>query len=282
MIDTSSRQWLPDLLSRIVVIAREAGSAIMALYNARDPVVATKADSSLLTEADLRSHEVIVKGLAKLNPEWPILSEEGPEISFAEREVWDYFWLIDPLDGTKEFLGRNDEFTVNVALIERHAPILGVVYAPALGCLYSAAKGMGAWKSNDHGQVQICVGKTGNQRIRVMVSRSHRGPEELLSRELLSRVSGVSNNLEFVAMGSSLKFCLVAEGVADFYPRTGRTMEWDTAAAQCILEEAGGKVVDLEGSSISYNKPMLFNSGFLAQGTALSHSLFALGVRSNL
>src|SRR5215469_3642046 len=116
MIDTSSREWLPDLLSNIVVLARQAGSAIMAHYNTRDPVVATKADSSLLTEADLRSHDVIVSGLAKLMPEWPILSEEGPEISFAERELWDYFWLIDPLDGTKEFLGRNDEFTVNVAL----------------------------------------------------------------------------------------------------------------------------------------------------------------------
>lgn len=264
MIDTANRQRLRDLLPHIVELADKAGSAIMRLYTEDDPSVTTKSDGSLHTEADKVSHDIIVNGLTQLSKDWPIVSEEGPEFPLVERDLWRYFWLIDPLDGTKEFIRKIDEFTVNIALISHHSPILGVVYAPARGTLYYASKGEGAWRSNGDGLIQIWVRKQRNETVRVLVSRSHSGTEKMLAQAL-----GMSEPCSVVAMGSSLKFCLVAEGSADLYPRTGRTMEWDTAAAQCILEEAGGRVIDLNGRSIAYNKPLLANEGFLAQGQAV-------------
>ena len=262
MIDTGDSQWLGDLLPHVVDLAYQAGSAIMSLYEKGNSIVMTKSDDSLQTEADKLSHTVIMNALTKLSQDWPIVSEEGPEFPFAEREQWRYFWLIDPLDGTKEFIRQIDEFTVNIALIERHAPILGVVYSPARGTLYCATKGGGAWKSNGDDRSQIWVSQPRKEAVRVLVSRSHGGTEKMLAY-----ISGMSEPYNVIAMGSSLKFCLVAEGSADLYPRTGRTMEWDTAAAQCILEEAGGRVTDTTtGHSIGYNKRLLANNGFLAQG----------------
>jgi 3'(2'), 5'-bisphosphate nucleotidase len=261
MIDTQAKAWLGDLLPRVVALAREAGHAIMAVYGEVNPSVEYKADASPLTQADLASHNIIVQGLSRLSPEWPVLSEEAAEIAFDIRKSWRYFWMVDPLDGTKEFLRRNGEFTVNIALIEGGAPILGVVYAPALDKLYFAARGEGAFRMDLGIATQVRVARLDKTTLRTVVSRSHRSHGESIERFLAD-----AERHEFIPMGSSLKFCLVAEGSADIYPRIGPTMEWDTAAAQCILEEAGGIMTDLEGNSMKYNKPVLLNPGFLARG----------------
>jgi 3'(2'), 5'-bisphosphate nucleotidase len=263
MIDTSAQNWLRELLPHTVALAREAGGAIMKVYSEMNPSVEYKRDDSPLTQADLASNRIIVEGLTRLAPEWPVLSEESREIPFEQRRSWGYFWLVDPLDGTKEFLKRNGEFTVNIALIEGNAPILGVVYAPAIDRMYFAGKGAGAWKADLETVSAIRTGGPGNGTKRVVVSRSHGSGEENLDRFI-----GAAENCEFIPMGSSLKFCLVAEGAADIYPRTGPTMEWDTAAAHCIVEEAGGAVTGVDGNSLHYNKPVLLNPGFVAKAGA--------------
>jgi 3'(2'), 5'-bisphosphate nucleotidase len=261
MIDLQAEDWLGELLPRVVSLAREAGNAIMAEYTEANPTVEYKQDSSPLTHADLASHQVILSGLLRLSPDWPVLSEESAEVPFDQRESWQYFWMVDPLDGTKEFLRRNGEFTVNIALMEGNAPILGVVYAPAVDKLYFAARGSGAFKVDGELISQIKATRARNATVRTVVSRSHCTQEENLDR-----LTGGAHSHEVIAMGSSLKFCLVAEGTADMYPRIGPTMEWDMAAAHCILREAGGVVTDLEGNAMRYNKPELRNSGFLARG----------------
>lgn len=263
MIDIRAENWLGELLSRVVALAREAGQAIMTVYAEADPAVEYKADNSPLTQADLASHRVLMEGLACLSPDWPVVSEESPEIPFDQRRYWQQFWMVDPLDGTKEFLRRTGEFTVNIALMEGNAPILGVVYAPVVDKLYFAAKGMGAYKAERETVSPIKAVRAAKSTVRMVVSRAHRAKDEDLEP-----FTGGAENCEFIVMGSSLKFCLVAEGAADVYPRTGPTMEWDTAAAQCILEEAGGFVTDLDGNSMNYNKPVLLNSGFLAKGAS--------------
>ncbi len=260
MVGTDVRQRLSDLLPGVIDLAREAGRAILDVYSHVETAVEYKADNSPLTQADLASHRIIVDGLPRLAPEWPILSEESREISFEQRRQWDYFWLVDPLDGTKEFLRRNGEFTVNIALIKAGAPILGVVYAPAIDRLYYAARGTGAFKVEGRELSPIRTATPASDAIRVVMSRSHGSGEENLDR-----FTGGAK-CEFVSMGSSLKFCLVAEGSADVYPRTGPTMEWDTAAAQCVVEEAGGTVTDVEGNAMVYNKQVLLNPGFVAFG----------------
>jgi 3'(2'), 5'-bisphosphate nucleotidase len=260
MIETQAANWLSELLPPIVALAREAGQEIMKVYSEVNPAVEYKRDNSPLTQADLASQRVIVGGLGRLTPEWPVLSEESAEISFDERRVWEYFWMVDPLDGTKEFLRRNGEFTVNIALMKSGQPILGVVYAPVIGQMYYAAKGAGAFRADGAAVVPIRTARAANGLTRVVVSRSHGSGEENLDRF----VAG-AEKCEFIPMGSSLKFCLVAEGAADIYPRTGPTMEWDTAAAHCIVEEAGGSVTDLDGNSMNYNKPVLLNPGFVAR-----------------
>ena len=265
MIDTNSDQWLATLLPQAVELARQAGSAVMRAYNEINPAVEYKRDQSPLTQADLASHRTIVEGLARITPGWPVLSEESAEVPFEQRRAWPRFWLVDPLDGTKEFLQRNGEFTVNIALIEGARPILGVVAAPAaanLGTLYYAARGLAAWKerASQAAPIRVSPAPAGNDApIRVVVSRSHSSAKEDLSRWIGSRPH------TSIPMGSSLKFCLVAEGAADLYPRLGPTMEWDTAAAQCILEVAGGRVTDLDGNPMLYNKPSLLNPGFIAR-----------------
>jgi 3'(2'), 5'-bisphosphate nucleotidase len=261
MIDTQAENWLCELLPHVVSLAREAGRAIMGVYSEPNPAVEYKQDKSPLTQADLASHHVILNGLAQLSPDWPILSEEASEVPFDLRKSWQYFWMVDPLDGTKEFLRRSGEFTVNIALINANNPILGVVYGPAIDVLYFAARGAGAWKASGEVVSQIKAARAVNGSVRMVVSRSHRSSEDKPSRS-----PGIMENWEVIAMGSSLKFCLIAEGSADVYTRTGPTMEWDTAAAHLILQEAGGMVTDLDGNSLHYNKPVLLNPSFLAKG----------------
>lgn len=188
-----------------------------------------------------------------------MLSEESKVEGYEVRKHWKRFWIVDPLDGTKEFIRRNGEFTVNIALIEGNEAILGVVFAPVLGVCYLAARGEGAFKVKNGFQERIRASGYKNGPLKVVASRSHRGPE---LEAFLNRLTGA----EFVNMGSSLKLCLVAEGAAHLYPRFGPTMEWDTAAAQCVVEEAGGSVKDLLGRRLQYNKEDLLNHYFIAAG----------------
>lgn len=262
MSDVVTTDALSQLLTQVIAIARDAGDKIMAIYEAEAIGVQFKHDSSPLTAADLASQNVISQGLEKLRQGWPVLSEELAEIPFERRRDWRLFWLVDPLDGTKEFISRNGEFTVNIALVEDGQPILGVVYAPAIGRLYHAARGCGAYLTRDGKTTGIAASKFEAGKIRVVASRSHRGEKTDAFLEQLGEY-------EVVSMGSSLKFCLLADGSADLYPRLAPTMEWDTAAAQCIVEEAGGLVTDLSGIRLVYNKPNLHNPEFIASGNRL-------------
>jgi 3'(2'), 5'-bisphosphate nucleotidase len=262
MAETETVDWLRGLLPRVTALARDAGHAVMQVYAEVNPAVEYKRDHSPLTQADMASHDILVDGLARLTPGLPVLSEESQEIPFEERESWYSWWLVDPLDGTREFLRRNGEFTINIALMENSQPVLGVVFAPAIGKLYSAFHGGGAWVAQGETSTPIRTAALANGRVRVAVSRSHASSEAGL--EGFPELTG---DCEYTVIGSSLKFCLVAEGAVDFYPRTGPTMEWDTAAAQCIVEQAGGSVTDLAGNPMQYNKPLLLNPGFLARGS---------------
>jgi len=235
---------IPDLhrlLLDVTVLAREAGHAILGVY-AASFTVKEKDDRSPLTEADLQSERLILAG------EIPVLSEESSQAPYAKRAAWDWLWVVDPLDGTKEFIQRNGEFTVNIALVHKHRPVLGVVHAPALERDYYAAEGIGAFRSDAAAAGRpIHVVPRSSGPVRVVGSRSHRGSS--LDR-FLARVGPH----EFVEVGSSLKICLVAEGLADVYPRLGPTSEWDTAAGQCVAEQAGAQVLQLNGKPLSYNK----------------------------
>jgi len=249
-------------IQQLVTIAKQAGDAIMQIYQ-QEFAVAFKQDSSPLTEADQAAHRIIQQGLNKLEPILPVLSEEGSHSEFAIRKNWQRFWLVDPLDGTKEFIKKNGEFTVNIALIEQGRPVMAVVHAPALGRCYWAAEGQGAWREQDQHikQIHLATPPEGDERPwRIVGSRSHGSPE---FEAYLSRFI----NPQIVAMGSSLKFCLVAEGSADIYPRLGPTSEWDTAAAHCIVNEAGGKVINAEtGDELRYNqREGLLNPHFIVQ-----------------
>lgn len=258
-------------IQKIVVIAREAGAAIMDIYR-RDFTVAYKDDKSPLTEADCAANGIIVSGLQELYPEIPVLSEEGKTIPFEERRNWDWFWLVDPLDGTKEFVRKNGEFTVNIALIHRNEPVAGVVYAPALKVCYFARQGQGAYRQEDGGQsVKLPVNNQaspdGKASLRVVASRSHMSDETQLFIDQVVQETG--RQAELVSIGSSLKLCLVAEGSADIYPRLGPTMEWDTAAAHSIVAEAGKKVFQYADShydgQLQYNKENLLNPWFVVK-----------------
>jgi 3'(2'), 5'-bisphosphate nucleotidase len=248
-----------DLLSNVCAIAERAGAAIMDVY-ARDFAVELKDDQSPLTAADLAAHTAIAEGLAKLEPLLPLLSEESGNNAFEARRDWDTYWLVDPLDGTKEFVKRNGEFTVNIALIDHHEPVLGVVYAPVLNRLYSGIRGVGAWLRADGASARsIAVTKPAHAPVRVVGSRSHASPE-------LGAYLAEIGPHELKSMGSSLKICLVAEGEADVYPRLGPTSEWDTAAAHAVLLGAGGQMVDTSGQPLRYNKANLLNPHFIAFG----------------
>ena len=260
MSELFSREKKQHLLNDIAKVANRAGGAILEVYAGKFEVE-TKDDDSPLTIADKRAHEVIVEGLMQICPDIPILSEEGIQLPFEVRENWRAYWLIDPLDGTKEFINRNGEFTVNIALIENGYPVIGVVGYPVAGKIFVAATEVGAFEIDLHNDSRqpLSVKTLNNpETIRVVASKSHM--DERLQAALDSR-----KEVETVAVGSSLKFCLLAQGKADFYPRFGPTSEWDIAAAQCVLEVAGGKVITLDGERMRFNqKESLINPDFVA------------------
>jgi 3'(2'), 5'-bisphosphate nucleotidase len=249
------------LLETACEIARNAGRAILDVYGRDDFAVTRKSDDSPLTEADQVAHRIISRALAELDGELPVLSEESLPAEHATRRSWQRYWLVDPLDGTKEFVKRNGEFTVNIALVDGQRAVLGAVYAPVLDRLYSGVVGLGAWRSDAGAAPQpIAVRSTAAAPLRVVGSRSHPSPE------LAAYLAGLPAH-DITDMGSSLKICLVAEGAADVYPRLGPTSEWDTAAAQAILESAGGRMIDVAGRPLRYNsKDDLLNPYFLAFG----------------
>jgi len=249
------------LLDAACEIAREAGRAILEVYGRTEFAVSRKSDDSPLTEADQVAHGIISRALVKVDARLPVLSEESLPADHAERRKWRRYWLVDPLDGTKEFLKRNGEFTVNIALVDEHRAVLGAVHAPVLDRMYSGCVTLGAWRSDSGEPARpIAVRESAPSPLRVVGSRSHPTPE------LAAYLAGLPR-YDITDMGSSLKICLVAEGAADIYPRLGPTSEWDTAAAQAILESAGGRMIDLAGRPLRYNsKDDLLNPHFLAFG----------------
>ncbi|MDW7692361.1 3'(2'),5'-bisphosphate nucleotidase CysQ [Flammeovirgaceae bacterium SG7u.111] len=251
-----------ELVEKVKAIAVEAGKAIMDVYV--DPVLSQKtelkSDYSPLTLADKRAHDIIVKALGELTPDIPLISEEGKDIPYEDRKDWDQFWLVDPLDGTREFVKRNGEFTVNIALLENKIPVLGVIYVPVTEVMYVGVVGQKASKIVGEEQEEIKINNLPSPKVAVR-SKSHASDSE----EALFDKLGVT---EFTSVGSSLKFCMVAEGKADIYYRHNPTMEWDTAAGQAVLMAAGGQVYvgDSIETVFSYNKENLLNSGFLGVG----------------
>ena len=247
-------------LIELAGIARAAGRAILGIYE-RDFSIAEKEDRSPLTEADLASHRVIVEALQQLTPDLPILSEESASIPFESRRSWHRYWLVDPLDGTKEFIKRNGEFTVNIALVEDGRVAAGVIYVPAQDTLYFGCLEAGCWKGTAGAELApIKVREADhNTGLTVVMSRSHPSPE-------LEKYLQEVNVSEALPVGSSLKLCVVAEGKADLYPRLGPTMEWDTAAGHAIVEAAGGTVLTEDGTPLRYNKESLLNPHFIVRG----------------
>jgi len=251
---------LETLTPAIVDLAKQAGERVMRVYS-RPFEVTQKEDDTPLTEADQASNAMIAAGLSRLTPEIPVVSEENELPTFEQRRQWRLFWLVDPLDGTREFIKRNDEFTVNIALVRDGDPVLGVVYAPALDITYFGYRESGAFKQFDGEQPQrIQVRRPAERPFQVAVSRSHRKPE---IDDIIARLP----DYEAVSVGSSLKFCMVAEGKVDFYPRIGPTSEWDSGAAQAVVEAAGGRVTDLDMQPLRYNrKESLLNPDFVVFG----------------
>lgn len=249
-----------DLALSIAASAREAGAGIMDIYDSGHMRVETKADDSPLTAADLFSHELIMRSLEELTPEIPVISEEGEIPEYGLRKAWKTFYLVDPLDGTRSFIKKSGEFTVNVALMEDGVPVLGVIYAPASDILYYASRGDGAFVKRGNGKpVRINVAHPRDIKELVLVmSRSHAANE----RDFFDGMGIVH---EYITSGSSMKFCLVADGSAYLYPRFGPIHEWDTAAGHAILIESGGRVIDLRGfKELEYNKRKMLHHGFLA------------------
>ena len=271
-------------LDDVVKIAIEAGREVMKIY-ARDFNVEYKEDASPLTEADLHANEIICSGLKRVWPQTPILSEENREIPYEERREWEFFWCIDPIDGTKEFIKKSGEFTINIALVNKDTPVLGVVFAPAIGTIYYSKRGSGAWKASVDEEWSLKedskkrlplvvddskgVGKDG---IVVVASKSHLNEE---TKSFIGSLEEENGRVVRISKGSSLKLLMVAEGTADIYPRLGPTMEWDTAAADAIVRESGKVVLNADGvvdigelenmPSLTYNKHNLLNPWFIVQ-----------------
>ena len=273
------------LILTTILAAKRAGEAILDVYDS-DFAVEQKDDKSPLTLADKKSNEIIENVLEQTvtvdNSTVPILSEEGKEISYEDRKKWEYFWLVDPLDGTKEFVKRNGEFTVNIALIHKHKPVLGIIYIPVKDVFYFAAINIGTYKLEgseiltDDLSIEELLDKSqklpldnnNKTSLTVIGSRSHTSEE---FSEFVERLNEKYENVEFISSGSSLKLCLVAEGKADVYPRFGPTMEWDTAAGQAIVEQAKGTVIDTQiNEPLSYNKSNLLNPFFIVSGQGLN------------
>jgi len=251
-------------LERIVDISIEAGDAIMEIYE-HGIEVEYKEDDSPLTQADIASNDIITTRLKELYPTLPILSEESQMVEYEIRKDWEYFWLIDPIDGTKEFIKKSGEFTVNIALIHQQTPLLGVVYAPALGDIYKAKRGEGAFK-NGH---KLPLVDTPQESLRVVASKSHLSVE---TQDFIDRLTQKHQRIEQLSKGSSLKLVMVAEGLADIYPRLGPTMEWDTAAADAIVKESGkmsyiynSEAMSDNRESLRYNKENLLNPWFVVK-----------------
>ena len=273
------------LILTTILAAKRAGEAILEVYDS-DFAVEQKDDKSPLTLADKRSHEIIEKVLEQTitvnNSTVPILSEEGKEIPYDERIKWEYFWLVDPLDGTKEFIKRNGEFTVNIALIHKHKPVLGIIYIPVKDVFYIAAINFGAYKLENSSILtedlsieelidksqKLPLNSNDKTTLTVIGSRSHTSEE---FTEFVKQLNQKHENVEFISSGSSLKLCLVAEGKADVYPRFGPTMEWDTAAGQAIVEQAKCTVMEAETNEpLNYNKSNLLNPFFIVSGQGFS------------
>ena len=282
-----STHHLEELLGNALLASLIAGDAVRQVYNSGFKV-SYKNDKTPLTEADQRSHEILAGRLGK---DIPLLSEEGRDAAFEERRNWELYWLIDPLDGTKEFVKRNGEFTVNVALMEGEKPVAGIVYLPAKKCLFFGARWLGAFRvdSADIDEIEASIQSKSysvldqalsravrlplslpeekSLRIKIVQSITHVTPEEA---NFINKLKTRFDRIDTSSAGSSLKLCVVAEGSADLYPRFGPTMEWDTAAGQCVAEAAGCEVIDLaQGKPLAYNKPVLRNSSFLVIGSRI-------------
>ena len=250
----------PELREGAIVLARDAAAAILGIYDSAF-AVEHKADASPLTAADLAAHRILVDGLERLTPDIPVLSEEAAEdATWHVRRGWHRLWLVDPLDGTREFVKRNGEFSVNLALVEDGVPVFGIVQSPVTGALWHAARGVGAFRRDGDAEVPLGVRRPALAPLRVAASRSHR---DARTEAFIAKMGAV----EPIGLGSSLKFCRLAEGALDVYPRFGPTSEWDTAAGQCVLEGAGGLVVDPKGRPLRYNqRDTLLNGDFIALG----------------
>jgi len=244
----------------ITAIAKKAGDAIMEVYK-KEFQIAYKDDASPLTEADTLSNRIICSALETQFPDIPLLSEENKAVPYETRRLWDYYWCIDPIDGTKEFIKKNDEFTVNIALIHKDTPVLGVVYAPALDEMYYAKQGKGAFKNGQRLPLQINT--TPQKSLKIVASKSHLSEE---TQAFIDNLAQNTEHVEQVSKGSSLKLVMVAEGSADIYPRLAPTMEWDTAAADAIVREAGKVTLQFETEApVVYNKKDLLNPWFIVQ-----------------
>lgn len=256
-----SSDW-PDLLAEVRRLSAKAAMAILEIYQ-NDFSVAYKSDETPVTEADYESHSIIKRGLALLTPEIPFLSEESADLPYAERRRWRRYWLVDPLDGTREFINRRDDFTINVALIDEGKAVLGLVEAPARRVCYSAVSGLGAYKHlPDQAARRLQARKDHHGRPVVALSLSHASKK---TEAFINRLG----SYELLRRGSIIKCCLIAEGKADLYPRFGKTGEWDTAAGQCVLEEAGGFLTNFHNRPLRYNrKPSLINPPFIAYSPA--------------
>lgn len=253
---------LKKLINPTLNIAKLAGDVILDFYQHPENItVQIKSDTTPVTEADIAAHEIIKQGLGELTPDIPVLSEEAADIPFDQRQQWSRYWLIDPLDGTKEFIHRTDDFTVNIALIENHLPIIGIVYAPIFDLYYFAARNMGAFKQTGIAPATaIHVRTLPQHEWTILTSRRH-GSKQV--KKFLTQF----NNINVISRGSSLKSCLVAEGAGDCYPCLGPTSEWDIAAAQCVVAEAGGIIIDLQGNQMRYNvKESVLNPPLLIIG----------------
>ena len=252
------------LMAPVIELALQAGEAILPFWRSGTDVL-TKADDTPVTAADLAAHHLIVAGLTALDPSIPVLSEEDANIPQSVRASWQRWWLVDPLDGTKEFIAGSEAFTVNIALIENGRVVFGVVAMPTSGRYYVGGSGLGAWRADrgeDAAPIQVRTAPVSGESFTVVASRRHSSPEQ---ERLLAGLSAALGELHLANIGSSLKFCLLAEGAADCYPRLAPTSQWDTAAAQGVLEGAGGEVLDLSGAPFSYPpRESLLNGFFLA------------------
>jgi len=252
-----------NLLKSIIETSYLAGEKILEIYNDNNykSSIEIKKDASPLTIADKTSNNVIINSLKKINNEIPILSEEGEKIDFSTRKIWNRFWLIDPLDGTKEFINRNGEFTVNIALIENNTPVMGVVYAPVKNKLWYGLKNHGSFIINKNQEpIKISKEEPSGKIVKIVSSRSHANNKKL--KKYLKQFE----KFEIVSMGSSIKMCLVADGSAHYYPRFGPTMEWDTGAAHAVVKYADGNIYNIDtNKELTYNKESLLNPGFIVK-----------------